>query len=43
MAPALLGKIMLARLLELSLRQFERYVARVEASASFALLTSPVG
>ena len=37
---ALLGKIMLARLLTLPLRKFERYVGKAEASAEFAALRS---
>lgn len=34
----LLGKIMLARFLELPLRSFDRFVARVESSAEFSAL-----
>jgi len=37
---ALLGKIMLARLLTLPSRKFERYVGKAEASAEFAALRS---
>ena len=36
---ALLGKIMLARFLELPLRGFDRFVARVESSVGFSTLT----
>lgn len=35
---ALLGKIVLARFLELSLRGFDRFVTRVESSAGFSAL-----